>query len=205
MIIPVFLWLTPVLIIPLSLAAYHFLPLSRFRNFLYSAFLFGAFLINLTGFSFHNGFIASGVFFLVNFIILEWFWVILRFKNRQTMVIACIIGIAAYLGFHSSWLLTAPGTGIKLWNPPVVSTYIKNDKNYCLKEEIRGLGKKKIRKFILASHVNGTPLEKEIRTYITPDGYDKTPFTYKWNPASLGVRLDLVTDGYVLWTMGEGY
>jgi hypothetical protein len=183
----VLLWLVPVVILPASFLAYRFLP---FRSLRYYGW---------------NEIVDTGLFFLVNFIFADYFWNIVKVKNRRLVISLVIIGVGIFGAIHCNWIAAGPANAWKLWNPGAVSSYTLGQVQYAVKDRDLFRIIKPARILTLSQRLGKWPLEKQIHAYRTPEDFSRTIFNYKWSETDQGVRVDLGTAGYTLWTMGEGF
>jgi hypothetical protein len=201
----IFLWSAPLLVIPASFIVNRYLPFKRARYYLYAAILTAAFFFNLFRVSFLNEIFDTCLFIAVNFILADFFWNILHVKARMLVVWVVVLGFILFGGIHLRWLYAGYGNAWKLWNPSTVSSYALGDVQYAVKDRDLFFIRKPARELKLVRRLGKWPLEKHISSYRTPEGFSRTNFSYIWTETGLGVRVDLRTAGYILWTMGEGF
>jgi hypothetical protein len=199
------LWSLPLLIIPASLIVSRYFPFRKLRYGCYAVVLAAAFVCNLFRASFWSEIADTSLFLLINFIFADFFWNILQIKNRRIVLSFIIIGAVAFGAIHFRWIVSGPSPVEKFINPGPVSLFTREGIRYAIKERDLFYLKKPARIYTLARKFEKWPLEKEIHSYRTPDGFYGTNFTYKWSETDQGARVDLRTAGYTLWTMGEGF
>lgn len=199
------LWSIPFLIIPVSYIFFRYVPLRKIRYCCYCIVLVAAFFLNLFRVSFHNEIFDTVLVMAVNLIFAEFFWNLLRLKSPKMFRILLAVALLAYCVEFRQWLIAGPNHGWELWKPYTASTFRRGEVHYSIKERDLFDVFRPARLMVLSRQAAVPFLEKELSTYRTPQGFRYTDFTYKWSITPQGVRLDLATAGYTLWTMGEGF
>ncbi|MGA2507090.1 MAG: hypothetical protein ABSF80_06420 [Chitinispirillaceae bacterium] len=198
------LWLAPFLIVPASYLFFRYVPFRRPRYCFYGLILVAAFFLNLFLISFWNEILDTIEFLVINFICAEFFWNALRMKRRKFFRILFTAALCLY-GFElRSWIAGGPNHAWELWKPYTAGTYRCGSGLYAVRE--RSLfAAHQARLLVLTKKTGILPFEKQIGTYRTPEGFKYTDFIYTWSETAQGVRLDISTVGYKLWTLGEGF
>jgi hypothetical protein len=194
------LWSLPLLIIPVSLIVSRYFPFKKLRYGCYAVILAAAFVFNLFNASFWNEIADTSMHLLITFIFADFFWNVLRIKNRRIVLSFIVMGAIVFGIIHFRWIVSGPLQVDKFINPGPVSLFTREG----VEQNLFYLGKP-ARILTLARKFEKWPFEKEIHSYRTPDGFYGTNFTYKWSETDQGARVDLRTAGYTLWTMGEGF
>ncbi len=203
--IKILLWLVPLLVIPVSYVFCRYVPLRKARYYLYAVVLIAAFFLNLFQISFWNELFDAIEFILINFICMEFFWNLLRVKSRKLFCVFLAVALCIY-GFElRRWIIAGPNHARELWKPFTASIYHRGNVEYAVREHDLFNMVHPARLLVLSKKLGGLPFEKQISSYRTPEGFGYADFTYKWSETGQGVRLDLHTAGYRLWTMGEGF
>lgn len=203
------LWIVPLLIIPVSFVLYRYVPLRKARYYSYAVILITAFFLNLFQISFWNELIDTIEFILVNFICAEFFWNFLRLKKPRPkgrlFRVLFIVALCVY-GFElRHWIIAGPNNAPELWKPVAAGVYRRGGIQYAVREHGLFGSVPPARLLVLTRRIGSLPFEKTIGAYRTPEGFRYADFTYSWSTTSQGVRLDISTAGYRLWTMGEGF
>lgn len=198
-------WLVPLFVIPVSYAFYRYVPLRKARYYFYIVVLIAAFFLNLFQISFWNELFDTVEFIFVNFICAEFFWNLLRVKNRKLFRVFLVFALCLYGFGLNRWIVAGPNHAWELWKPRTASVYHRGSDNYAVREHVLFTVVHPARLLVLSKQLGTLPFEKQISRYRTPGGFGYADFTYKWSETSQGVRLDLHTAGYRLWTMGEGF
>jgi hypothetical protein len=200
------IWCAPLIIISLAYFFHRFLPFRRVRYCFYAVFLITAFLLNLFHVSFWYDPADMFWYFAVNFILVELFWNVLRIKKRKLVLSFCVIGFCVFSAIHWRWIAAGPVNAPKLWDLRTLETFQHETMGeYAINEQELFYTRYPCKLLHLSRRLGASPLEKHINFYRTPEGFSRTPFKFKWSETDLGVRLDLRTAGYTLWTMGEGF
>ena len=199
------LWSIPLALVPASWVFYRYVPFRRVRWWCYAAVLAGAFALNLPRISFWNEFLDAVELMCVNFILAEYFWILLKVKNRRFFMVLLVIALCGY-GFElRHWFAAGPGHALELWNTPAASTYRHGGNVYAVREYGLYASAQPARSIVLWKKLGKWPFERQIKSYRTPAGFGDVAITYQWSETNEGVRLDLHAAGYRLWTMGEGF
>lgn len=200
-----FLWSVPLLVIPASYLSWRYLPFRKVRWCFYALILIAAFILNFMQVSFWNGLFDAVELMLVNFICAEFFWNLLKVKNRQLFRVVFLIALCAYGFEFRHWLAAGPNHAAKLWDPPAADTFRRGSDSYAVREYVLYASIIPARSVVLWKRLGKWPFEKQIKSYRTPAGFGDAVISYQWSETSDGVRLDLHAAGYRLWTMGEGF
>jgi hypothetical protein len=203
--IKLLLWSIPLMIVPASYVSFRYVPFRKVRWRCYAAVLAGAFVLNLPGISFWNEFFDAVELVCVNFILAEYFWILLKVKNRRLFRVLLLAALCAYGVEFRHWLAAGPGHALELWNAPAASTYRRGNDVYAVREYGLYASVRPARSIVLWKKLGAWPFEKQIKSYRTPAGFGDIGITYRWSETNEGVRLDIHAAGYRLWTMGEGF
>jgi hypothetical protein len=203
--IKLLLWLVPLSVVPASYVVYRYCPLRKARYYFYAVVLIAAFFLNLFRISFWNELFDTVEFVSINFICAEFFWNLLRVKSRKLFRVFLVMALCLFGIGLKRWIVAGPNHARELWKPCTASTYHRGSDNYAVREHELFTIFHPARLLVLSKQMGILPFEKQIGSYRTPKGYGYADFTYKWSETSQGVRLDLHTAGYRLWTMGEGF
>ena len=199
------LWSIPLFIVPVSYVFYRYVPLRKARYCFYAGALIAAFFLNLFRISFWNELFDTVEFIFVNFICAEFFWNLLRVKSRKLFRVFLVIALCLFGIGLKRWIVAGPNHARELWKPHTASTYHRGNDNYAVREHELFTIVHPARLLVLSKQLGILPFEKQISSYHTPGGFGYADFTYKWSETNQGVRCDLHTAGYRLWTMGEGF
>jgi hypothetical protein len=182
-----------------------YFPFRKFRYACYAVILVVAFVFNLFQASFWYEAADSCMILLINFIFLDFFWNILYIKNRKITTTLICIGAVVFGAVHLQWIISGPKRVEGVMIHRTVSLFKRDNVRYAIKEKDLFSIKKPARLITLSKRLGTWPFEVKISDYRTPEGFSRTPFSYTWTETDQGVRVDLRTAGYTLWTMGEGF
>ncbi|MBN2037114.1 MAG: hypothetical protein JW768_10265 [Chitinispirillaceae bacterium] len=200
------IWCAPLIIILLAFLFHRFLPFRRVRYCFYAIVLITAFVLNLCRVSFWYDLADMYWYFAVNFILVELLWNVLRIRKRKLVLSLCVIALCGFCALHWRWVIAGPENAPKLWDRRTLDTFRHETMgDYAIKEQQLFYTRYPCRLLHLSKRLGAWPLEKHISSYRTPEGFSRTPFKFRWSETGQGVRLDLRTAGYTLWTMGEGF
>lgn len=189
--IKLLLWSVPLLIIPASYIMYRSMPFRRPRYYLYAIVLAIAFFLNLFHVSFINDLVDKTEYFLVYFIVAEFFWFSLRIKKKKVFLVVLFCALGVYGFQHWRWIAAGPVNGLKLWKPDVASIYRRGEVGYRIKDQDLFDRIHPVRVLTLCKQLGRLPFEKQVGFFRTPDGYAQAQFFYKWSDTNQGVRLDI--------------
>lgn len=200
----ILLWTTPLLLIPASFLAHKFIGFRTFRYYLYTVILFGAFFLNLTGYSFKYDVLDKVLYLVVAFSLMEIYWVLISRKKRNIKIIFSCAAIVLFAVGFEKWIIVGPGHFNRFWDNQLTGTFNLKSKQWYLKERDNCKLKNPSRELTLSRSRTWSPLEKRINSYV-PDGYYGMGFSFKWSKTSAGARVDIVASPDTLWTLGEGF
>jgi hypothetical protein len=199
-------WLAPILVPILSYLSFRLLPSRRERLQAYLLLLLLIMVLDMFGFSLSKDWMDSVVRMAVWFMVTEFFWLFTLMKNKTAVTVVMLVGGVLYLLANLGWLRAGPAAMPGVWDSSVVSSYHARKDIYFVKE--RNAAKRfgePARRFVLQKQFPNLPLERRINGYTTPQGYSRSQFSFRWNETDKGVRTDVVVDGGVIWTLGEGF
>jgi hypothetical protein len=205
MLINVFLWLVPLLILPVSWLFYKYLPLRRPRYIVYAVALAAAFMLDIFNVSFRFSTAGTCVRMAVCFILAEYFWNIGRVVKGKTFRLLMIVALCSYGVYYRHWIAAGPSSGWNLWKQTVLSEFRVETSEYRVIDKDLCNRFHPARDIKLLKRIGSLPMEKLVKAYRTPGGYYKTVYTCKWSIQPLGVRMDLYDNDRKEWTLGEGY
>jgi hypothetical protein len=203
--IGILLWLVPLFVLPAGYFFYRYVSLRKTRYCFYAAVLVTAFFLNLFEISFWNEIWDTALVLLINFICAEFFLNLLRLKKKKLFLVLFAVALCLYAFEFKRWIIAGPQHAAELWKPYVASTYRCGKTTYAIKEHDLFDSSRPARLLVLTRQIGSWPFETTISTYRTPEGFRYTDFIYTWSGTDQGVRLDISTVGYKLWTMGEGF
>jgi len=199
------LWLVPAFVVPVSYLFYRYLPFRKVRYLIYSLLLIAAFFLNLFQISFWNELFDTVEFILINFIVAEFIWNLLKIKRPKIFIVLFLIALCLY-GFElKRWMIAGPDHAAILWKPLTASTYRRDAVDYAVREYELFKRGHQVSVLVLSKRTGALLFEKQIGSYRTPEGFGDAEFSYQWSRTDQGIRLDLYAAGYRLWTMGEGF
>lgn len=199
------LWLLPLWVIVLSYVCFRFLPLRKERLWLYAAAFVVILGFDLFRLSFACDAIDTVVRYAVLFMLAEFFWLFSLLRSRRVFgVVAVLCGLIC-VGAHRQWIVATPLRVSLLCTTSVAGTCDKGRIKYLVKESRSPDPSRPHRTFGLTKRLCHSPFEKFIGSYTTQEGYHDAVFSCNWQTTPDGVRLDLVGDETLLWTLGEGF
>lgn len=196
-------WLFPLLILPVGFVLFKFVPFKRVRFFIYALILVAAFFFDLFKVSFRSGIFDNILFFSVLLIVTEFVWgIAAKFKKRIISGIVLALYLPVFLFLNSAWL-RADTENIDMRRNSVVDSHECSFAEYSLEKRLSRDLFDSSYVYTLNRFIPGTPLEEQIDTYTTQEGYFRAQFDYVWNCVDDGVKLDLVVGKDILWSLGE--
>lgn len=201
----VLLWSIPFLVIPASFVFWKYFPFRKARWCLYAVVLIAAFFMNLSHVSFRNELFDVAGWIGVNFILAEFFWNLLKVKNRNLFMIVFILALCAYGFEFRHWFAAGTENVYRLWAPQAAGTYRRGSSSYTVREYVLYCSVRPTRSIVLSKQLGKTLFEKQMKRYRTPRGYGGVAITYRWSDTPEGIRLDIYAAGRRIWTMGEGF
>jgi hypothetical protein len=199
------MWLAPFLVIPVSYLTYREKKYRSTRFWIYGIILVTAFLSDLTSVSSTVDQIDTMLTLAVAIIIGELFWKLIHIKNKVMRTFFIICSLIAFTMMFKNWILSGPKNSDFKWRSPIADSYEGKMHHYTVKESKKNDKNRIVRTYELQKKISFFPLEKNVRSYRVPLGYSNSEFNFKWSDTSKGVRLDLVSDGDIIWTLGEGF
>ncbi|MBD3346785.1 MAG: hypothetical protein GF401_17145 [Chitinivibrionales bacterium] len=153
-----------------------------------------------------NDFLDRVVIFFVLFMAAEFFWLFSYIKRKLVFIILLAGMGTLYFVKNIEWITTPPGRIHHYWTYSLADTHSYKGKTYFIKERDRGFKKIPHRTFELGKYPGGIRFfEKHIDYYSTSEGYYNTDFIFQWRHTPKGVRVDIIDDTTVVWTLGEGF
>ena len=204
----IFLWASPVLLLPAGFYLSRLKLLRTQRNYLYAIIIFGAFFLNLTGISFKNDYLDKALYLSVALILLEIFWLLfydIRQRRKILFRFFSIIALALFITGFWKWFSVGPTNFERFWATGICGVFQNKSASYSIKESDNCSIFHPARLIDLTKSVKWSPFEKRINSYQTPEGYYNTPFDYQWSKTYQGVRVDIKDKADTLWTLGEGF
>ncbi|MFP4014896.1 MAG: hypothetical protein ACLFVQ_12475 [Chitinispirillaceae bacterium] len=196
-------WLFPLLIIPVGYVFYRFAPFRKMRYYIYALILVMAFFFDLLKVSFRSEVIDTVLFFSVLLIITEFIWsAVVKLKKRVLSVVVLALYLPFFLFLNSAWL-RADEENENMRRNSLVDRYVCNGVEYALEKRLSRDMSDQSYIYTLNRFVPKSPLEKQVDTYTTQEGYFEAQFEYVWNCMDDGVKLDLVVGEDTLWSLGE--
>lgn len=195
-------WLFPLLIIPTSYVLFRFVPFRKVRFQVYAVILVMAFFFDLFKISFKSEVLDSVLYFSVLGIITEFVWNSTKLKRKIISGAVLVLFLPGFLYLNSAWL-RAGADQREFRRNTVVDVHSCNSVEYALEKRLSRNWSDSSYKYILNRSIPRSPLEKQIDTYTTREGYFQAQFEYVWNCVDEGVKLDLVVGKDTLWSLGE--
>lgn len=203
-----FMWASPILLLPASFILSKLKIFRTQRNYLYAIIIFGAFFLNLTGRSFKNDYLDKALYLCVALVLLEIFWIIfydMRQRRKVLFAFFSIFTMVLFIAGFWNWFSVGPKHFERFWNTGMSGTFINKAVTYTVKEYDNCSLTHPTRLIALNKSVKWSPFEKKVNSYQTPEAYYNTPFDYKWSKTHQGIRVDIKDKSDTLWTLGEGF
>lgn len=196
-----FFWLSPVFMIISGVLLAHTIIFIRQRYVIYAVVLFLAFLFDLTGISFISDIADKVLLLTATAIITEFYWRIFCLnRNRLLRSVSIMIGIGLFLLSFNSWIFS--GANNANLKSEILSRYQIKDKTYIIKE-FKNPEDGYARTFSLNKCLKHFPLEKFLKSYKIPDGYENAEFKFQWVLRKNILCVDIIGDKDQLWTLDE--
>jgi hypothetical protein len=199
------LWSVPLLVIPAGCLCSRYVPLRKFRYWLYALVLIAAFVLNLAQVSFRDHVFDTVELMAVSFICAEWFWRFFKVKDKKIFRTLFVLALCVYLFGFRHWLAAGPGHAVELWKALPAGVYNRGGDVYAVRERVLHASLWPAREIVLSKRFGTSPFEKQMKSYRTPRGFGSVVVTYVWSETPEGILLDIHAAGRRLWTMGEGF
>jgi hypothetical protein len=200
------LWLCPVVTIPASYLVFRYLPQRALRLKAYAVMLVAVMVIDMFQVSFAQDWIDTLVRLMCLYMLAELFWLVTLLKVKKIAMVVVVAGIGVFIWGNLGWLKAGPSVIPQIWNTWTVDRYHGPKDVYVIKERrtVAASGEQ-ARVFRLAKLIGKVPFEQTIKPFTTKKGYLNSEFSFVWHDIPEGVRVDVMVDGGVIWTLGEGF
>jgi hypothetical protein len=197
--------LVPFLVLTVSYLSFRYAPLRKQRLILYFCFLAGIIATDTVYISFTNDLFDAIIYQTALFMCYEYFFSFLQKRKKVTKKVLLPLGIILFIMINTEWFSFGLPTMQCLWKTPVVTSYTKGKYTYAVKDLIRIRNFSCKRTFLYKKQYASWPVEKTIKAYTIPRGYERSIFSYTWiTKVTTGLQVDLNVDSYILWSLGEG-
>ncbi len=202
------MWLAPFLVVSTGFCFSRIKKMRSLRYVSYAVILFIAFLTDLNSLKFSNYRLDIALFLSVTLIFSEFFWSIIRFRNKVFIAISLVTGILVFGYIFRLWFINGPDQICSFWKSQVVSEYSRSTDpgstaKYKIREQVKR--QKGDRTFKLYKCLKHVPMEKLLGKFRAPEGYGNAQFSFRWYVKNGTVMVDLIGDSDTLWTLKEEF
>jgi hypothetical protein len=199
-----YIWLVPFFIPLLGFLLAKIPILKKTRVSIDALLFFGAFLMDLTNFSFKPEILSISFGFLLMAIVLKYSWSALKMKVKAFRYVVFTAGFIIFLAKYGEWMVNS-SENVRSWYFPVaVDKHNKADRLFEIREYSMNRMGKIHRYFKLVGSGKKSIFSKNMDSYTVPADYVNSPFNFRWQlDQTTGMNVYLIGDSDTLWTLKE--